>query len=312
MLYKIVMAITALLAVIARIETASTSQSTESSPIVPASAQTQSNEAPCGAELKDICGVPLPIAYHEIFDARKCLWANRDSLSDRCSQYLLYQSRSIIEPCYDAILLYCNNVRPGENRIHQCLLQNAKSDVSEQCRDILQEDGVNKIMDEATALRQAQKAEIADQEADTLATSLFDAMVFQEVLHNVAYGGDALKAFTSFVSDLTKQLNHLEALIFKLLKIEESNLEEDEIDPRNFKDGEANSYAAYSAVLSDDDYYHHSGDDDYVDSIKPAADSMMSYAELVDVRMGSLDEQIASDKYSLRGSATVTFPLVNK
>lgn len=86
-------------------------------------ASSSSSSSPCEGELDSICGIHTgPNSYQEVYDARMCLWANRDQLSNICRTYIMEISPSIIEPCYDQIILYCKGVQPGENRIHNCLL----------------------------------------------------------------------------------------------------------------------------------------------------------------------------------------------
>ena len=88
---------------------------------------TSTDSSPCEGELDQICGIRQgPNSYQEVYDARMCLWANRDLLSGICRTYILEVSPSIIEPCYDQILLYCKDTQPGENRVHNCLLSKDK------------------------------------------------------------------------------------------------------------------------------------------------------------------------------------------
>lgn len=149
---------------------------------------------------------------------------------------------------------------------------------------------------------------------DSLATSLFDVMVFQEVLKNVASGNDAVQAIASFITDLNNQLTQLENLILKLLQMNDNDLEEDDIDSHYLKNVlEGVTYFPDAVEEGDDTYYGSISSGSRDDDIDIGR---MSYAELVEARMGAVDEvqqqeQQNNNKYSLRGSAaSVTFPLV--
>ena len=87
-----------------------------------------SSSSPCAEELAQICGTRAPASYQEVFDARVCLWANRDLLSDACLFHVVRGSPSVVEPCFEAIQRHCKDVRPGDNRVHRCLQEQAKKD----------------------------------------------------------------------------------------------------------------------------------------------------------------------------------------
>lgn len=95
---------------------------------------------PCQEDLIEICELPYPTTYKGTFDARMCLWANRDHVSQECLRYLTKESPSIIEPCYDSILASCRDITPGDNRLHNCLQRQAQDSMLPECKIVLDRD----------------------------------------------------------------------------------------------------------------------------------------------------------------------------
>lgn len=97
-------------------------------------------KGPCHLDLIEVCNLPYPTTYQGIFDARMCLWGNRDKITKECLQYLLHDSPSVIEPCYEPIAQFCGDVVPGDNRVHNCLRDKAADILSDQCSEIVARD----------------------------------------------------------------------------------------------------------------------------------------------------------------------------
>lgn len=97
-------------------------------------------KGPCHLDLIEVCNLPYPTTYQGIFDARMCLWGNRDKITKECLQYLLHDSPSVIEPCYEPIAQFCGDVVPGDNRVHNCLRDKAADVLSDQCSAIVARD----------------------------------------------------------------------------------------------------------------------------------------------------------------------------
>lgn len=88
----------------------------------------------CEKELSDLCKIEYSVDFEQSFQARMCLRAYRDLLSDECSAFIIKDSPSIVEPCYQEINTFCQGVQPGENRIYSCLMRQAYAGVSQDCQ----------------------------------------------------------------------------------------------------------------------------------------------------------------------------------
>lgn len=100
----------------------------------------ENESGPCQSDLMEICGLTYPTTYQGIFDARMCLWGKHERISPECLRYLTEESPSIIEPCFDSISSSCKDVTPGDNRIHNCLQNQAKDSMSPQCKTAMDRD----------------------------------------------------------------------------------------------------------------------------------------------------------------------------
>lgn len=230
----------------------------------------------CENELQSICGMTFPDTYQGIFDARMCLWSNRESLAPQCSQYLLQTSPSVIEPCFDQILRYCKDVSPGNNRIHACLLKNAVAEASPQCLRILEQDtmedrkSASYVMDvkelkdnsasplEKMAMSPSEYAYVigkahqldADDAAvaktrQSLMASVFDLFVFQDLMNNVAES-QLMTQVNAFIVHLNEEISVLEDYIFQVLQL-------DNEDEAAMEAEEANADELMSEYISDED-----------------------------------------------------------
>lgn len=85
----------------------------------------------CEKELQELCA--LDEKDVDEFDARMCLRAYRDLISDECSFFLM-RHPSIVEPCYQEISTFCIGVEAGDRRILNCLLQQDYAGFSRECQ----------------------------------------------------------------------------------------------------------------------------------------------------------------------------------
>eukprot|EP00981_Chlorochromonas_danica_P004116 scaffold801_cov178-Ochromonas_danica.AAC.21 len=90
---------------------------------------------PCQKEMHDFCSLDNKKEMKNVdeFDARMCLRAYRDLISDECSLFLV-RHPSIVEPCYQEISTFCVGVEAGNRRILNCLLQQDYAGFSRECQ----------------------------------------------------------------------------------------------------------------------------------------------------------------------------------
>lgn len=98
------------------------------------------SEVPCDVELETLCGMDIPNSIDSIFNARMCLWSNRDEISPSCKKYLTEDRPSIVEPCLPQIQMFCPKVNAGAGRIHSCL-NNHYLDLSVRCANAMKQEG---------------------------------------------------------------------------------------------------------------------------------------------------------------------------
>lgn len=103
----------------------------------------QSEPHPCASDLSDICGMELPSSYEGVYNARICLRANHDFISNDCRSYVEVKSPSIVEPCFEQIVKFCRGVQPGSNRLHTCLYNNME-DLTVRCANALMDENTPK------------------------------------------------------------------------------------------------------------------------------------------------------------------------
>lgn len=82
-----------------------------------------SQQHPCFDDLASICGMELPNSYENEYNVRLCLSHNHDCVSVGCQNFVVKNCPSIVEPCYDEITRFCKNVKPGSDRIRNCLYE---------------------------------------------------------------------------------------------------------------------------------------------------------------------------------------------
>jgi hypothetical protein len=103
----------------------------------------------CDKELKTYCKDVTPGEGRVL----ACLYAHSDKLSGKC-EYALYDAAVQLEravsalsyavnECRDDLTKFCENIKPGEGRLLQCLDKNSAK-VSKRCKEALKETGLKK------------------------------------------------------------------------------------------------------------------------------------------------------------------------
>merc|ERR1719183_2092577 len=93
----------------------------------------------CRADVKKFCGKTLSEKPGEtLADVIECMHKNFDKLSGMCVSSLDHYD--VIHMCGDEVRNSCADVIPGEGRLHACLLEIPKKDVSEKCSAYLAKD----------------------------------------------------------------------------------------------------------------------------------------------------------------------------
>ena len=92
----------------------------------------EEDSCPCGTEVTTLCPVTVEPdddfgAMATVYDKRLCLARAGDLVSQRCSAHLA-RAPTVVEYCATDIDQYCASVRPGQNRVHECLKRSLLSD----------------------------------------------------------------------------------------------------------------------------------------------------------------------------------------
>jgi len=98
---------------------------------------------PCGEDVDRYCSrtdddMFAYIFYQyplSVFEKRLCLGDHFDQLSEQCAAHLA-STPTVVEYCRGEILETCRDVQPGENRVHECLLD--RLTVGDACDSYLQ------------------------------------------------------------------------------------------------------------------------------------------------------------------------------
>lgn len=122
----------------------------------------------CGSELSDLCSYHISNTFtlEELYEARICLWTNREDLSETCSHYLTQAAPSIIEPCLNDIQSFCSGVKPGYGQVHMCLASRPE-DVSVRCASALFKDNIGGTVQNPSPLNIEDSRDISETKEST-------------------------------------------------------------------------------------------------------------------------------------------------
>mmetsp|Transcript_6594 Transcript_6594/g.17224 ORF Transcript_6594/g.17224 Transcript_6594/m.17224 type:complete len:349 (+) Transcript_6594:34-1080(+) len=86
----------------------------------------QDFECPCGKDVSELCQATAAVDdygdFATVYDKRLCLARQRGRISRACAAHLA-EAPTVVEYCYDDIERSCGDVKPGQNRVHDCLAQ---------------------------------------------------------------------------------------------------------------------------------------------------------------------------------------------
>lgn len=159
----------------------------------------------CEQELVNFCKLNSFRGFEQNFEARMCLRAFRDMLSEQCLQRLQVVP-SIVEPCYQEISTYCQDVEPGDNRILSCLVKQDYAGIARDCQLALSEYDWTAELDVIET----------DDDASPISDDLIDEMLSQWVY-------DWAVEFTKLMEDssLSFMDSFLERITSDLYQVEE-------------------------------------------------------------------------------------------
>lgn len=124
-------------------------------------------ECPCGRDVANLCEPRAP-SYDDfsdfatVYEKRLCLARQRARVSPACAQHLA-DAPTVVEYCYNDIERSCADVKPGDNRVHACLV---KADVldsvcADYVRAVIQQGGDNDDEDDDTNVKSILQASFA-------------------------------------------------------------------------------------------------------------------------------------------------------
>jgi len=111
----------------------------KSSVIFPSN-ENNKNRGPCDKDLATLCPYQSQSHFNDLntdmYLSRLCLWSKKEELSNACVDFLTIERPSFIEPCSQSIASLCEDIEPGNGRIHACLNAN-RDDISVRCAKAL-------------------------------------------------------------------------------------------------------------------------------------------------------------------------------